>query len=874
MPRFLNTWTGEFEWHPDPKMVTYAILSHVWREQKFGGEQSYDDVRRIQAVVKRSREKSQSRAPGTAELTLYHEEGTIFAHPELSDKIKGFCHVAREAGFRLAWNDACCIDKTSSAELSEAINSMYEWYRLSDMCYVYLADVPKSYVPQEDRSRFKESRWHLRGWTLQELIAPEHIIFLTETWDVLGTKMSLAKTLERITGVDFDILVGRATLNSVSVARRMSWAAKRQTTRVEDRAYSLLGIFGLHMSPIYGEGKNAFLRLQEEIIRTIPDQSIFVWGNIRPLKISLNDQWPVENYSPSYSAQDCGLLASSPTSFSHCSDIEPIASYSLAKTLRLQESQIPPVHCLFTPEGVSMRLVCLPLSGVPEIRNAFQGPQSAQDICADCRELGELDTLALLQCQERYGTSTTSLLGLPLHRSGREGARGNRRAFRIGGHSHHDSGESWRYYHVIRIEIEALMEVLKHVRPKVEDVTVLRHYSGPEVPKSLQVDTTCLLFPLGIFSYLKSTVFEISPNSMDALRTLGIDPSPLQVTHLEQEIILETTLAFHRDSGAGPTDVIALRLSITKCSDDKAEANLSVGRVGVVGLGSGQSSIGAAAGASHHTVVNTPHISGGFLDLDHRNDSRTIISFEIDDLRRLTIVHMEYTVQSEGMWGSKARLLRIALQHTFASLPLKGPWRSSLWVSIDLSEMVPYVSRTESGLDSRSSDQTGTDVCASDSEASNEHDNVFPSCESTPLPVSADKEHTVYATLDNLEALRQEDDAQPARTAPDAHHTSSSPCPTSTPPLAHKSRMWWFRLARVVKAIGGKRRTYGSRAHESLGDTGTQHATEDGYKDLLGRHEDVGLRAEIEQLKRRKAELSSELANLAAGWTRQAVDAV
>ncbi|EIW51962.1 HET-domain-containing protein [Trametes versicolor FP-101664 SS1] len=277
MPRFLNTWTGEFEWHPDPKKVTYAILSHVWRDPKDGGEQSYHDVLKIQAAVKRGRFKL-SRAPD-ASLTKYRKRGTIFAYPGLSDKIKGFCKVARKAGFRLAWNDACCIDKTSSAELSEAINSMYEWYRLSDMCYVYLADVPDGDRPQEFGSKFQDSRWHRRGWTLQELIAPECLIFLTKTWRFLGSKMGLARTLENLTGINLDILTHRTTLDSISVAGRMSWAAKRYTTRVEDRAYSLMGIFDIHMSPIYGEGENAFLRLQEEIIRTIPDQSIFVWGD-------------------------------------------------------------------------------------------------------------------------------------------------------------------------------------------------------------------------------------------------------------------------------------------------------------------------------------------------------------------------------------------------------------------------------------------------------------------------------------------------------------------------------------------------------------------------------------------------------------------
>ncbi|KAL1948078.1 hypothetical protein VTO73DRAFT_12153 [Trametes versicolor] len=753
MPRFLNTWTGEFELHPDPSEVTYAILSHVWRDSENGGEQSYDDVLKIQAAV-RKRRFTLLRA-SKASLTKYRERGTIFARPELSDKIKGFCKVARESGFRLAWNDACCIDKTNSAELSEAINSMYEWYRLSDMCYVYLADVSDGDVPTDSSfSSFQESRWHYRGWTLQELIAPERIIFLTRTWNFLGTKMGLAKTLEKITKVDFDILLGRTTLDSVSVARRMSWAAERKTTRVEDRAYSLLGIFGLHMSPIYGEGDNAFLRLQEEIIRTIPDQSILVWGNKCDLELSDKGEWSVES-SYGFPEENDGLLARSPRSFSGCSDIERISSSTLAKIL----GDVPPVHCIFTPEGVNMRLICLPLSGVPDIRKAFQGPQSAPDICADCEEFSEVDTVALLQCQKRDEAGTSSIYGLPLRRSLREGARGNRRAFHIGGHIHR--GRFLPYaYHTVRLETGALKKLLEHVPPEAQDVTLLRHYSVPSVPKSLQWGSAAQGFhrgfSLNLSSCLNNAVYKISPHSMDALRTLGIDPSPLQVTRLKQEIILETTLAFHPDSGAGPTDGIVLRISITRCSNYEAEANFSVGRVGIVGSGSGQSSIGAAAGTSHHAVVNTPHISGGFLDLDHPNDSHTIIPFHITDIGRRTIVHMEYTVQSEGMWGSWARVLQIALQHPFASFSAGDCPRPNLWVFIDLSEMFPYVSRTESGLDSPSSEQTGTDVCERDSETSNGHDNVFPSCESSPLPVFGDQEHAVYASRDDIEALKED----------------------------------------------------------------------------------------------------------------------
>ncbi|KAL1948071.1 hypothetical protein VTO73DRAFT_12146 [Trametes versicolor] len=870
MPRFLNTWTGKFEWHPDPSRVTYAILSHVWREPERGGEQSYADVLKIQAAVEEGREGPQSSAFDAAEPTEYHEERTIFAHSELSRKIKAFCKVAREAGFRLAWNDACCIDKTSSAELSEAINSMYEWYRLSDMCYVYLADVGDGNSPT---APFRCSMWHYRGWTLQELIAPERVIFLSMTWNVLGTKMSLAKTLEKITKVDFDILVGRTTLDSVSVARRMSWAAHRYTTRVEDRAYSLLGIFGLHMSPIYGEGENAFLRLQEEIIRTIPDQSTFAWGDSCDLQLSDKGEWSVEN-SYGFLEKNDGLFASSPTSFAKCSNIEPIASSPLAEILDIQEGDIPPVHCIFTPEGINMRLICLPLSRVPDIRKAFQAPQSARDICPGCGEFSEVDTVALLQCQERDEAGTSSIYGLPLRRSLREGARGNRRAFHIGGHTH-DNIYSWSY-HTVRLEIEELMKVLKHVRPTVEDVTLLRHYSGPSVPKSLQRSRPFPRLPrdFSVMSYLEQTVFQISPHSMDALRTLGIDPSPLQVTRSGKKTILETTLAFDRDSRAGPTVVIALRLSITKISNSKVEVNFSVGRGGAVCSGSGQSSIGAAAGASHHTVVNTPHISGGFLDSDHPNDSRTVIPFGFRDMERPTIVHMEYIVQSEGMGGSSARLLRIALQHTFASFSAED-WAtpSNLWVSIDLSEMFPYVSRTESGLDSPSLDQTGTYVCESDSETLNEYDNVFPSCESTHLPVSADEEHVVYASLDNVEVLRQEDDTQPAGTASGTHNNASLLSPASTPSLAQGPAC--SRFSRDASSAPSEsdyapthpeptRPSNGARQRqrdpESFGGAGEQGGKGDNWEGSSGRLENASLREDIEKLQRKNAELSSELA--------------
>ncbi|EIW54685.1 uncharacterized protein TRAVEDRAFT_80168, partial [Trametes versicolor FP-101664 SS1] len=197
-------------------------------------------------------------------------------------KIRNTCAVALEDSYELLWVDACCIDQQSSAELTEAINSMFEWYRRADVCYVYLQDVDDDNDVQESDSQFRASRWHRRGWTLQELIAPRSIVFLSRGWVVLGMKSNFARLLEQVTGVNYEVLTHKASLSTVSVARRMWWASGRETTRVEDEAYSLMGIFGVHMAPIYGEGRNAFIRLQEESLKVIPDQSIFAWGRRYP----------------------------------------------------------------------------------------------------------------------------------------------------------------------------------------------------------------------------------------------------------------------------------------------------------------------------------------------------------------------------------------------------------------------------------------------------------------------------------------------------------------------------------------------------------------------------------------------------------------
>jgi hypothetical protein len=219
----------------------YAILSHTWGPQ----EVTFGDMRD---------------GNGTSKTGF--------------DKIRFCGEQARRDGLQYFWVDTCCIDKTSSAELAEAINSMFRWYRNAAKCYVFLSDVPRLTVDGEDQSHqlsweptFRESRWFRRGWTLQELIAPASVEFFSKDRERLGDKKSLERLICEITGIPSKALRG-SPLADFSVTERMLWAETRQTTREEDMAYSLLGIFEVYMPLIYSEGRaNAVGRLQEAIDR-------------------------------------------------------------------------------------------------------------------------------------------------------------------------------------------------------------------------------------------------------------------------------------------------------------------------------------------------------------------------------------------------------------------------------------------------------------------------------------------------------------------------------------------------------------------------------------------------------------------------------
>jgi len=147
---------------------------------------------------------------------------------------------------------------------------MYQWYCGAQACYAYLADVHNG---PDVKDSFQNSEWFKKGWTLQELLAPKIVVFFDHDWEEIGTKCGLEESITTITGIhDF------VDYENACVAQKMSWAAERRTTRVEDRAYSLMGLFGVYMPPLYGEGENASMRLQLEILKVSDDESIFAWS--------------------------------------------------------------------------------------------------------------------------------------------------------------------------------------------------------------------------------------------------------------------------------------------------------------------------------------------------------------------------------------------------------------------------------------------------------------------------------------------------------------------------------------------------------------------------------------------------------------------
>lgn len=235
--RLLNTDTLKLEFFLED-IPPYVILSHTWGKE----EVTFDDIDKLYAK----------------EMTGYY-------------KIEQCCRQAALDGFEWVWIDTCSIDKRSSSELQEAINSMYQWYWDAQICYAYLEDV------SADDGTFSKSRWFTRGWTLQELLAPLVVEFFDRRWRCFGTKLSLVKDIELATNIDRKYLLDRETIAAANIAAKFSWVSQRETTRLEDIAYCLLGLVDVNMPMLYGEGRKAFYRLQLEVLKKTNEHSIFAW---------------------------------------------------------------------------------------------------------------------------------------------------------------------------------------------------------------------------------------------------------------------------------------------------------------------------------------------------------------------------------------------------------------------------------------------------------------------------------------------------------------------------------------------------------------------------------------------------------------------
>ncbi|KAL8990795.1 MAG: hypothetical protein Q9169_008035 [Polycauliona sp. 2 TL-2023] len=320
-----------------PDAVEYAILSHTWGDEEI----TFQDLTVESNLEIASLADHVYALAG--QLSTWGLQQKSLKQRKGYKKVKTCCAIALAHGYEWAWVDTVCIDKKSSAELSEAINSMYNWYAKSKICFAYMSDVSMTgedpdapitdHFPMtaEDLDtsvidRFKSSRWFRRGWTLQELLAPPNIIFFDRDWRRLGDRSRLAGHISSTTGINRHCLRPGIAFNDASIAKRMSWASHRSTTRLEDEAYCLLGLFQINMALLYGEGSRAFTRLQYEIIRNSDDESIFAW-------------YTDEVYS--------GMFAKRPSAFAGCGDFFPY-----------REPLFPRAPYTMTNRGLSLDAVC------------------------------------------------------------------------------------------------------------------------------------------------------------------------------------------------------------------------------------------------------------------------------------------------------------------------------------------------------------------------------------------------------------------------------------------------------------------------------------------------------------------------------------
>lgn len=320
--RFINTETYELTNRAEP-YPEYAILSHRWITDVGKSEITFSDIkqgsRELVSLSLDPRRRSRS------------EE-----HSDSMNKIIDACVKAKAMNLHWLWIDTCCTRQDNPSEVEESINSMFTWYNEATVCYAILADVRWSgsrddpfKIISDDRAPTNETRayrthaeWFERGWTLQELLAPKRMEFYDRDWRRMGTKQELAGQIEQLTGIGRDYIKSVTPLRTIkeaSVATRMGWMAGRHTTRPEDIAYSLVGILDIQFKPSYGEGNSAFVRLEERLLETSTDESIFAWrrppgSQMTCFKTPVARQ-PGEFNIPMFSKSRWGLLAPSPDCF-------------------------------------------------------------------------------------------------------------------------------------------------------------------------------------------------------------------------------------------------------------------------------------------------------------------------------------------------------------------------------------------------------------------------------------------------------------------------------------------------------------------------------------------------------------------------------
>jgi hypothetical protein len=245
------------------------------------------DTERIEEVVRRNLQYAMlSHRWEGREPLLQDIQGKSVYESELDSvcgmtKLRSFCRTARGAGHNWAWSDTCCIDKTNNVELHESVNSMFVWYHHSALTIIYLSDVP----PSSKSGALAMSAWNMRGWTFQEFVAPKVILFYQSNWTLYlddrtpnhKDSIPIMQELKNATGIDRSAVVTfRPSMHGAR--EKLHWASTRLTTRQEDIAYSLFGIFGVRLTLDYGEKQdNALGRLLQEIVARSGDITGLDW---------------------------------------------------------------------------------------------------------------------------------------------------------------------------------------------------------------------------------------------------------------------------------------------------------------------------------------------------------------------------------------------------------------------------------------------------------------------------------------------------------------------------------------------------------------------------------------------------------------------